>query len=332
MYKIKYNKKDKNYNILPNLLKYNEVTIQENDNYSIEIDYITSFTTITDFTKQTILDSNICINSSYFEFEPEKKINPDKKNIALVIVQNYLVNKRIPYIIKHNRVLITINNIINNITDENTTKIKNIFNYITNISDINFNHECTKLYTILQKIEDYIEEKDDNVKKYLNNKNRLSVHKRSGYVNGSTFPLQYSIVSIFDNNFVLQIDNYTAEVRIMISDDIDFIKTNPHNYQNKWLKCYILKILHLRLLKNELFNKFLTLSFNNQDNNGNDLYYIVYDREIYICQKLLILIKHYDKIKNDLINISNQDLSDLIKIYEEPNSNLNSHIYTILFD
>ena len=47
-----------------------------------------------------------------------------------------------------------------------------------------------------------------------------------------------------------------------------------------------------------MFNKFLTLlSFNNQDNNGNDLYYIVYDREIYICQKLLILIKHYDKIK-----------------------------------
>jgi hypothetical protein len=334
MYNIRYSKSENNRldiatdNILLYLLRYNTLEIIYN-NYYINVTYQTEFNTITNFKKQIILNSKIIINCLYYNNSDQLIV--ENKYIAVDKFKKYLEELKINFSLLDNRFNIFIKDIISNKQINNENNLINIFNYIIDISDDIFNDECKKLYTILQKIEDYILDKHDIVKKYLNNKNRLSIHKKDGYQNSKY--CYYSIKKIFNSNFVLQIDNFTAEVRIMISDDINFIKNNPHNYQNKWLKCYILKILHLRLLKNELFNKFLTLlSFNNQDNNGNDLYYIVYDREIYICQKLLILIKHYDKIKNDLINISNQDLSDLIKIYEEPNSNLNSHIYTILFD
>jgi hypothetical protein len=334
-YNLRYSESDDNNldstentdDILSYLLRYNTLEIIYDD-YYINVTYHTEFNTIDKFEKQTILNSNISINCSYYNNQGE--FISENKSIADNIFNNYLKELKINFNFQNNRFKISIKDIINNkqINNENKNNIINILNYIIDISDDIFNDECKNLYNILQNIEQYID-KNDIVNQYLNNKNRLSIHKKDGYQNSKYF--YYSIVQIFDSNFVLQIDNFTAEIRIMISDDIEFIKNNPHNYQNKWLKCYILKILHLRLLKNNIFKKLLTLeSPNNKDDKGNDLYYIVYEREIYICQKLLILIKHYNTIQNDLINISNKDLTDLIKIYEEPT--ILNNIYTILFD
>jgi len=334
-YNLRYSESDDNNldstentdDILSYLLRYNTLEIIYDD-YYINVTYHTEFNTIDKFEKQTILNSNISINCSYYNNQGE--FISENKSIADNIFNNYLKELKINFNFQNNRFKISIKDIINNkqINNENKNNIINILNYIIDISDDIFNDECKNLYNILQNIEQYID-KNDIVNQYLNNKNRLSIHKKDGYQNSKY--CYYSIVDVFNSNFVLQIDNFTAEIRIMISDDIEFIKNNPHNYQNKWLKCYILKILHLRLLKNNIFKKLLTLeSPNNKDDKGNDLYYIVYEREIYICQKLLILIKHYNTIQNDLINISNKDLTDLIKIYEEPT--ILNNIYTILFD
>lgn len=246
-YNIKYSYSDlgnldsnenTNY-ILLYLLRYNTINIVY-DNYYINLTYQTEFNTINNFEKQTILNSNITINCLYYNNSNELIV--DNKYIADNIFNNYLNELKINFIFQNNRFKIFIKDIINYIINndkinnenrDNLINIINIFNYIIDISDDIFNNECTNLFNILQKIEDYILDDNDIVKQYLNNKNRLSIHKKDGYQNSKY--CYYSIVDVFNSNFVLQIDNFTAEVRIMISDDINFIKNNPHNYQNKWL-------------------------------------------------------------------------------------------------